>query len=103
MDSNIAGGNNAESMVSTIYLFVREFFSKYGWPLLFVLFLMYYFKPQIKNLQHNYSLQRANNPYRVKILDEDMKRVRTRQQLEHYKALEKSSTPIESEGVSEGS
>jgi hypothetical protein len=94
MDSNIAGnpGSIHPRTVSDLYLAFREFLSRYGWPILIVLFLLYYFRPQLNKLQADYSLKKANNPYRVQILDEDMKRVRARQQLDHLKNVEKLST-----------
>ena len=94
MDSNLGGSRDkiVPSATATLYLAFREFLSRYGWPIVIVLFLFYYFRPQLMKLQADYSLKKANNPYRVQILDEDMKRVRARQQLEHLKNLEKSST-----------
>jgi hypothetical protein len=94
MDTHMEGGSQgAQATVSNIYVAFREFLSRYGWPILILLFLLYYFRPQIKKLQADYSLKKANNPYRVQILDEDMKRVRARQQLDHLKNIEKSITP----------
>lgn len=95
--SNLAGGNVAESTLSSIYITFREFLAHYGWPLLFVVALLYYFKPQLNKLQQDYSLNRPNNPYRVQLLDEDLKRVRARQQLEHYKSTEKLSAVQETD------
>jgi hypothetical protein len=89
MDSNLSGGNVAENTISGVYQTFREFLAHYGWPLLFVVALLYYFKPQLNKWQQDYALKRANNPHRVQILDEDLKRVRARQQLDHYKNIEK--------------
>lgn len=89
--------NNVDSIFSDLYIHFREFLAKFGWPILITLFLLYYFKPQIKQWRHEYSIKRANHPMRVEILNEDMKRVRARQQLEHLKATAELPTSNEEE------
>mmetsp|Transcript_24867 Transcript_24867/g.25495 ORF Transcript_24867/g.25495 Transcript_24867/m.25495 type:complete len:126 (-) Transcript_24867:432-809(-) len=84
--------SNEDNIFTDIYVHFREFLANFGWPILITLFLIYYFRPQINKLRHEYSLKRANHPMRVEILNEDMKRVRARQQLELLKATENSKS-----------
>jgi hypothetical protein len=66
---------------------IGDFMAAYGWYILFLIIAIYFFQENIKKFREDMSLKRAQNPHRVKILEEERKRVRLKQQMEANKAL----------------
>mmetsp|Transcript_26443 Transcript_26443/g.26694 ORF Transcript_26443/g.26694 Transcript_26443/m.26694 type:complete len:85 (+) Transcript_26443:110-364(+) len=62
------------------------FLQRYGWYLIFTLVAFYFIRPYLIEYSRKASLQRANNPHRKAVLEEEVKRARVRQQLDIYKA-----------------
>lgn len=78
-------GSNA---ITDLYEEAKLFLQNYGWYIVLVLLAYYIFQPQLRDLRAELSLRQANNPTRRKILDEERKRVRLQQQMDHLKAQE---------------
>jgi len=67
------------------------FFSTYGWPILLTLLALYLGRDHIRKFLNARSLASANDPTRRKILDEEKKKARMRQQLDLMKAYRESN------------
>ena len=68
-----------------VYGLIREiqgFLEKFGWPILFGFIILYNIYPFVDRYISNLSLQVANRPERRAILDDELRRVRAKQQEE---------------------
>mmetsp|Transcript_15172 Transcript_15172/g.22817 ORF Transcript_15172/g.22817 Transcript_15172/m.22817 type:complete len:148 (-) Transcript_15172:239-682(-) len=79
---------NSSALMGEIYVEIRLFLAAYGWYLVFLIIALYLLKPYLVKWREERAYRAAQNPLRVKILDEERKRVRLRQQLEILKASE---------------
>lgn len=64
---------------------VQAFFESWGWIIVFTIVALYILKPYILQAVEKRKLQLANDPQRVAVLNEDMKKARLRQNLDNYK------------------
>ena len=75
------------TVIHEIIDYIGQFLATYGWPIVITLMVLYLSRDYLKQYQEQLSLRRAQNPHRVKILEEEMKRVRLKQQIEVNRAL----------------
>jgi hypothetical protein len=64
---------------------IAAFIQHWGWTVLLLLITVYFASPYIKAYLEKESLKDARNPTREKVLKDDMKKARIRQQLDFYK------------------
>lgn len=61
---------------------IIETIQRFGWPIIATMIAIYMLRPQIESFKSWLSLRRANEPGRVRVLDEERQRVRLQQQLD---------------------
>lgn len=71
----------AMSYVDEVVATVIGIIQRFGWPVVFSLIAIYMLQPQIDQFKSWLSLKRANDPNRVRVLNEERQRVRLQQQL----------------------
>jgi hypothetical protein len=70
------------SVIDEIFQTVLGFIQQYGWWLVALAILVYACEDKIQDLKQWYALRRANDPERVRLLEEDRRRKRLQQRLE---------------------
>ena len=85
--SSVGHGDN---VITDVLISCQEFLQAYGWHIVLGALALYLLQPYLHRLRAEISLRRANNPTRRKILDEERKRVRLRQQIDHLRSKEKA-------------
>lgn len=74
--------NMAMSYIDEVVASVIATIQQWGWPVVFSLIAIYMLQPQINQFKNWLSLKRANDPDRVRVLNEERQRVRLQQQLD---------------------
>jgi hypothetical protein len=69
-------------------IYLQNTLEKFGWPILITCLALYFAKPYIQSLLRRKALESANDPRRIQILKQDMKKVRLNQQLEYYRSTQ---------------
>ena len=72
----------AMSYIDEVVASVIATIQQWGWPVVFSLIAIYMLQPQINQFKNWLSLKRANDPDRVRVLNEERQRVRLQQQLD---------------------
>ena len=86
MEENIKGS----SLRDKFYILLQstvEFFEQYGWPILFAVLLVLIIRPHLLEYMQKLSLAHANRASRRKVLDEEVQRIRERQQEEYINSV----------------
>lgn len=73
------------SVIDEIFHTVIQFLQSYGWWLVVLAILIYASEEKIQDLKQWYALKRANDPERVRLLEEDRRRKRLQQRLDSKK------------------
>lgn len=81
-------GHGGDNVITEAFESMKAFLQSYGWYIVFILIGAYFFRPYAQQIRTEISIRQANNPTRVKILDEQRKRARLRQQMDMLKARE---------------
>ena len=85
--------------IEQIFSSLPNVLASIGWPLLFTALVVYWLWPTIMKMKSSASLSVANNSKRKSVFNEEVKRIRTLQQLDVYKAkrelAEAEATKIE--------
>ena len=74
------------TILDEIYSSITDFFEHYGWGVVFISIFIYFARPYVETYLKKRSLENANRPERRNLLDSEMKKARTIQQLDLYKA-----------------
>jgi hypothetical protein len=74
------------NVIDAAFFSLQRFFESYGWYVVFSCVAMYVARPYVAAWARRRSLQQANDPQRVKVLDAERRRVRVHQQLDVMKA-----------------
>lgn len=83
--------NNIDSIFTEFWAQFRSILAVYGWPIVTIGFLWYLLGEYITRAFRRVSTRLNHDDQRVKILDEERKRVRARQQLELMQCTENSN------------
>ena len=81
-----------DNIISDAIKLIQKSLERFGWPIIFSAAAIYYILPHIRSYLQKLSLASANNRHRRAIIQEDVKKVRVRQQLDVYKAAREANS-----------
>ena len=78
----------ALSFFDEVVVYVIDTLQRWGWTIVVVLIVLYFSQGYLEEAGNAWSLRNANDPSRVKLLDEERRRVRLQQQDHHLVFLQ---------------